>query len=143
MESLVARSLVGTWTLVDWTASVDETVLRPFGGKAEGWLTYTEDGRMWAALQRRDRAALGTGTLAAATAEQRAAAAAGYLSYGGRYTRDGDRVVHHVETSLFPDWIGAVQIRLISWVRDDLVLSTPDERSAGGRTVVNRLRWSR
>jgi hypothetical protein len=56
---------------------------------------------------------------------------------------DGDRVVHHVETSLFPDWIGAVQIRLISWVGDDLVLSTPDETSAGGRTVVNRLRWSR
>ena len=129
--------------MVEWTASVDGTVLRPFGGKAEGWLTYTEDGRMWAALQRRDRPAIGTGTLAAATAEQRAAAAAGYLAYGGRYTMNGDRVLHHVETSLFPDWIGADQIRLISWDGDDLVLSTPEERSAGGRTVVNRLRWRR
>ncbi|MEX0756893.1 MAG: lipocalin-like domain-containing protein, partial [Acidimicrobiia bacterium] len=88
------ESLVGTWRLVDWTASVDDTVTRPFGGRAEGILTYTEDGRMWATLQRQDRALLGSGTLAAATAEQRAVAAAGYLSYAGTYTVDGDRVIH-------------------------------------------------
>lgn len=135
--------LVGNWELVEWTATVDGTVVRPFGGKAEGWLTYTADGRMWAALQRQGRPLLGTGTLAAASAEQRAAAAAGYLAYGGRYTVDGDRVIHHVETSLFPDWIGGDQIRLIGWVDDDLVLSTVPETSVGGRTVVNRLRWRR
>ncbi|MDX1447680.1 MAG: lipocalin-like domain-containing protein [Acidimicrobiia bacterium] len=137
------QSLVGHWVLEEWTATVDGTVVHPFGGRADGFLTYTADGRMWAALQRRDRAPLGTGTLAAASAEQRAAAAAGYLAYGGRYTTDGERVVHHVETSLFPDWIGGDQIRLIDWDGDRLVLSTPPETSTGGRSVVNRLRWRR
>ncbi|HVR32480.1 MAG TPA: lipocalin-like domain-containing protein [Acidimicrobiia bacterium] len=135
--------LVGTWHLVDWTASVNATVIRPFGGRAEGLLTYTDDARMWATLQRRDRPRLGTGTLAAATAEQRGAAAAGFLSYAGRYTVDGDRVTHHVEVSLFPDWVGDQQVRLIGWEQGDLVLSTPPETTTGGRTVVNRLRWRR
>ena len=136
------RELHGTWHLVEWTVTVDDTVTRPFGGKAEGLLTYTPDGRMWATLQRRDRRPLGTGTLAAATAEERAAAAAGYLAYAGRYTLDDGRVTHHVEVSLFPDWVGDDQIRQIGWTEEgDLVLSTPPATTAAGRTVINRLRW--
>jgi hypothetical protein len=136
-------SLVGTWRLVDWTASIDGVEKRPFGGRAEGLLTYTDDGWMWATLQRIGRDPLGTGTLAAATAEQRASAAAGYLSYAGRYTFDGDRVHHHVEVSLFPDWVGDDQERLIDWIDGDLVLSTPPTTSATGREVIQRLRWRR
>ena len=135
--------LVGTWRLVEWTASVDGTVTRPMGGNVDGLLTYTADGRMWATLQRKDREMIHTGTLAAATAAQRAAAAAGFLSYAGRYTVDGGAVVHHVEVSLFPDWVGDEQLRLIDWVDGDLVLSTPPEKTHGGRTIVNRLRWTR
>jgi hypothetical protein len=137
------RSLVGTWRLVDWTASIDGVQTRPFGGRAEGLLTYTEDGWMWATLQRAGRDPLGTGTLAAATAEQRASAAAGFLSYAGRYTVDGDRVRHHVEVSLFPDWVGDDQERLIDWIDGDLVLSTPPATTASGREVIQRLRWRR
>ncbi len=128
---------------MEWTASVDGTTTRPMGGDVEGLLTYTADGRMWATLQRKDREPLGTGTLAAATASQRAAAAAGFLSYAGRYSVDAGAVVHSVEVSLFPDWVGDEQLRLIDWVDGDLVLSTPPERSHGGRTIVNRLRWTR
>lgn len=136
------RELQGTWHLVEWTVTVDDTVTRPFGGQAEGLLTYTDDGRMWATLQRKDRPSLGTGTLAAATAEQRGAAAAGYLAYAGRYTVEDGRVTHHVEVSLFPDWVGDDQMRLIGWTDEgDLVLSTPPEKTAAGRTVINRLRW--
>lgn len=137
------QSLVGNWELVEWTASVDGTVVRPFGGTVDGYLTYTADGRMWAALQKRDRTPLGSGTLAAASAEQRAAAAAGYLSYGGRYTVDGDRVVHFVDTALFPDWIGGEQVREIDWDGEELILATLPETTTGGRTIVNRLRWRR
>lgn len=136
------RELKGTWHLVEWTVTVDDTVTRPFGGQAEGLLTYTDDGRMWATLQRKNRRPLGTGTLAAATAEERAAAAAGYLAYAGRYTLDDGRVTHHVEVSLFPDWVGDDQIRQVGWTDEgDLVLSTLPAKTAAGRTVINRLRW--
>jgi hypothetical protein len=137
------RDLIGTWRLVDWTASVGDTVTKPFRGEADGLLVYAEDGWMFATLQRRDRTPLGTGTLAAGTAEQRAIAAAGYLSYAGTYAVNGDVVTHHVHFSLFPDWVGQDQVRHIAWLGDDLVLETPPEETVGGRLIVNRLRWRR
>ncbi len=139
--------LVGTWRLVEWTVTVgDGPPLHPFGGDPDGLLTYTADGRMWAALMRRNRAALGTRTLAGASPAQRAETAAGYLSYAGTFQADDEGVTHHVEVSLFPDWIGGDQRRLVRWVEAaggvvELELSSPPDTTSDGRVVVNRLRW--
>lgn len=141
--------IVGTWRLVDWTFCVDgDRERRPFGGEADGLLTYTSDGRMWAALMRRGRKAVSATTLSAAPPSERARAAAGYVSYAGRYRLEGEAVVHDVEVSLLPNWVGDAQLRLIRWLpREsggrDLELSTPPEATDGGRTAVNRLRWRR
>jgi hypothetical protein len=87
-----------------------------------------------------------TRTLSAAPADIRAAAAAGYLSYSGTYSMDGDDVLHHIELSLMPNWVGKTERRHIEWVQmddgHDLVLSTPPTKTDGGRTAVNRLRWA-
>lgn len=138
-------ALVGDWELVEWTATVGDSVTRPFGGDVVGRLSYTPGGRMWAMLQRRDRPHLGTTTFAAATEPQRAAASRNFLAYSGRYVvdRSGGTVVHHVDGALFPDWIGGEQVRHIAWEGEELVLSSPPESTSGGRTVVNRLRWRR
>lgn len=135
--------LIGTWKLVDWTAAVGERLTRPFGGDVTGRLTYTADGYMWAALMRRDRPLLLTTTLAGATSTERAAAAAGYLSYTGTYTEYPARVIHHVDLSLMPNWVGAAQERNITWIGEDLELSTDPEIRRSGEEVVNRLRWQR
>ena len=138
------ESLIGTWRLVEWAYFVDdEVVARPFGGNPTGLLTYTEDGRMWATLMRTKRARLGSRTLAGASQEERATAAAGYINYAGTYEVGGDTVDHHVEVSLFPDWVGGVQRRHIEWIDGDLVLSSPPETTAEDRPAVNRLRWRR
>lgn len=108
-----------------------------------GRLTYTADGHMWATLMRRDRTLISATTLAGATAADRAAAAAGYLNYTGTYTESGGRVLHHVELSLMPNWVGADQERNVSWEGDDLVLSTDPEKGRSGEVIVNRLRWRR
>ncbi len=63
--------------------------------------------------------------------------AAGYLAYAGSYTLDGMTVTHHVEMSLFPNWIGTDQVRAIAILENgDLELSTPPEASRSGHTVV-------
>ena len=141
------NDLIGTWRLVDWSFSVDagrET--RPWGGVAVGLLTYTEDGRMWAALMRPDRVASPTETLSGAPADVRASAAAGYLTYAGRYSIRDQEVIHHVEVSLLPNWVGIDEVRIASWLENgdgtrDLVLSTHPTTTGAGRTTVNRLRW--
>lgn len=138
------QSLVGTWRLVEWNAAIGGLPsARPFGGDPVGLLTYTADGRMSATLMRRHRSPLESATLAAATAEQRAAAASGYVAYAGSYEQSGDVVDHHVEVSLFPDWVGGVQRRTISWQDGDLILEATGTTADDGAAVVNRLRWRR
>lgn len=141
--------LIGTWRLVEWTVQIgDAPSQRPFGGDPVGLLTYTPEGRMWATLMRRTRPRLGTHTLAGASPAGRAEAAASYVGYAGTFEADDEAVTHHVEVSLFPDWVGGEQRRLVRWIatergRPDLELSTPPEPTRDGRTVVNRLRWRR
>jgi len=141
------HDLIGSWKLIDWTVEMEGgRVVKPFRGRATGVLTYTDEGRMVASLMRTDRESIGTRSFAEAKALERASAAAGYLSYAGTYEIIGDEVHHHVDLSLFPDWVGGTQIRHIGWITNadgsiDLELSTahePQERSA-----VNRLRWHR
>lgn len=141
------HDLIGSWRLIDWTVEMEgNRVVKPFRGRATGVLTYTDEGRMVASLMKTDREPIGTRSFAEAKALERASAAAGYLSYAGTYEIVGDQVHHHVDLSLFPDWVGGTQVRHIEWLMNDdgsvdLELSTahaPDERSA-----VNRLRWHR
>jgi hypothetical protein len=141
------HNLIGSWKLIDWTVEMQgNRVVKPFRGRATGVLTYTDEGRMVASLMRTDRTPIGTRSFAEAKALERATAAAGYLSYAGTFEIIGDEVHHHVDLSLFPDWVGGTQIRHIEWITNedgtvDLELSTahaPEERSA-----VNRLRWHR
>ena len=82
-------------------------------------------------------------TLAAAPVADRAEAAAGYLAYAGTYEVRGEVVNHHVEVSLFPNWVGGVQQRLISWEDGDLVLRSIGTETRDGKTAVNRLQWRR
>ena len=142
-----SHDLVGTWRLVDWTVTVGERSRRPWRGKATGLLTYTEDGRMWAALMATDRPDVPTKTLSAAPPKIRAATASGFVTYAGSYTVDGDDVVHHVEVSLFPNWVGTDERRHIGWVESDngtdLELTTPPTDTDGGRVAVQRLLWTR
>lgn len=141
------ESLIGTWRLVSWTADVDGHSLRPFGGETTGLISYTEDGRMWGTLMRSDREQLSAPTLAAATEADRARAAAGYLNYAGTYRVEPGRVVHQVEVSLYPNWIGTEQVREMEWEPNpaggqDLILSAAATQP-DGRVVSNRLVWRR
>jgi Lipocalin-like domain len=51
-------------------------------------------------------------------------AAGTYVSYCGRYEFHGDTVVHHVELSLFPNWVGVEQERLVEVRGNRMTLST-------------------
>lgn len=143
----MSREIVGTWKLVEWTASVDGKPMTPFGGETTGLITYTNDGRMWGTLMRVDRPLVDGDTLAAAPESERAAAAAGYLNYAGTYRLEGSTVIHEVEVSLFPNWIGTDQVREVGWAPNahggkDLLLSA-ESTSRKGETVTNRLIWRR
>lgn len=140
-------SLLGTWHLERFVIEHDDgrPDVHPFGEGAFGQLVYAEDGHMSAVLCRADRAPFAAGRLETATradAATKAAAFDSYLSYGGRWTVDGDVVTHHVTHALFPDLVGQAQSRRFVLTDDALALSytlTPPS----GVTRTYRLRWVR
>lgn len=136
--------LVGTWRLVSWEnrGVGDGGVSHPHGEDAVGYIMYGPDGHMSVAISRPDRARFAAGDLLGGSAEERAQAAETYVSYCGRYEFRGETVVHFVELSLFPDWVGAEQERLVEVSGDRLVLGTRP-MVLGGVQRTAHLIWER
>jgi hypothetical protein len=135
--------LVGAWRLISWeNHAADGRVTYPMGTDAVGYLTYTADGRCSVMISRAGRAVFAGNDLLSATAEEKARAVEGFVAYAGRYTFHGDRVVHHVELSLFPNWVGSDQERFVELSEDQLTLSA-NPLLLTGRQHVPHLLWER
>jgi len=135
--------LVGVWRLVWWSArAADGSVTYPFGAQATGQIIYTAGGEMAVQIAAGGRANHPTEDPFGGTEAEQAAAFGSYLAYSGRFAIEEDAVVHLVDQSLFPNWVGSIQRRLASLDGGDLVLATvPME--VGGSMVLNELRWRR
>ena len=77
-----------------------------------------------------------------ATKEEEAQAEETYVSYCGPYDFLGDTVVLHVHMSLFPNWIGADQERLVDLRGERLTLSTRSLLLRGVQQTAH-LTWER
>ena len=135
--------LVGAWQLVSWqNRAADGEVSYPMGTDALGYLLYTTDGRFSVTISRAGRAGFAGNDLLGGATEEKARAAEGFVAYAGRYTFHGDHVVHHVELSLFPNWVGTDQQRFAELSGQRLTLSASPLPLAGKRQVP-RLIWER
>jgi hypothetical protein len=141
--AMSANPLVGTWRLVSFQArDGDGRVTHPFGPDAVGFLTYTADGRMAVQFGRADRPSLAVGDWSAAPAAEVTAAAREFFAYCGTYEVHEDSVVHRVELSLMPNWVGAEQARLVALDGDTVTLTTPPTLLFG-RLQIGTLLWQR
>ena len=140
---MTANPLIGTWRLLSWeNRSVGGEISYPLGKDAVGYIMYGRDGYMSVAIMRPDRAKFAAGDLLGGSARERAQAAVTYVSYCGRYEFRGDTVVHHVELSLFPNWIGVEQERPVEVRGNRLTLST-SPILLGGVQRTAHLIWER
>ena len=129
------NDFIGTWQLksyeVRWAGG---KVTYPWGENLEGRLIYSPDGYMSVAMMPANRPKFEARDLKLGTPEEKVAAADTYISYSGKYEFDGDRVIHHVEICLFPNWVGNDQVRIFDLDGDTLTLKTiPDPRDEKGR----------
>jgi len=138
--AVVSGEVVGNWRLVSYE-TIDGTGRRgtPYGA-AVGRLTYDERGNMSGQVMRPNRARVERGE---GSAQQVRAAYIGYIAYFGTYhvSADGTRVVHHVEGSLNPAWVGGDQVRAMRFDGHRLILST--EVAKGRQMVTHTLTWER
>jgi hypothetical protein len=134
---------VGTWRLVSciWTDTAG-AVTYPYGRSPVGYLIYTADGYMAVNFMSANRRRFASDRFPEAAAEEERGARKTYQAYSGRYeVRDG-RMIHHVEVSLFPNWVGRDQERFYELDGDRLRLST-EPLPFGSSYQVAHLEWQR
>ncbi|MGA9103351.1 lipocalin-like domain-containing protein [Aeromicrobium sp.] len=142
--SNIRSLLLGTWRLTSFeTRHGDDPPTYPFGEDADGVLTYTDDGHMWAAVWRRDRPLFAIADQQAGTPDEYSAAVKTYIQYVGRFEYDDQNrsVTHHIEQSIFPNWNGSDQVRFVNIAGDHLELTTPPVEFGG--LVIGSLAWRR
>lgn len=147
-----ATDFVGTWRLLDYSfIHEDGVVEHPWGSEVRGYLLYSAEGYMsgnlgaaqdWPSRRARLKSALMAHDGAGALRLARRSGHREYIAYTGRYTVDGDTITHHVEASLFPNWVGRPELRYYKFEGDTLTLRTGPVRS-GKHTVIAQLVWER
>ncbi|NEO13878.1 MULTISPECIES: lipocalin-like domain-containing protein [unclassified Moorena] len=156
--SIVSKdAFVGTWKLAE-LKSVDkeQKISYPYGKNPVGHIIYTKEGYMSASIMMSNRLNLGlsmeeiqnlrnvsklqliTNILKYIKVTFRYfMAARNYISYSGKYEIRDNKVIHHVEVSLIPDWTGIDLERNFELSEDILVLTA----SSVGNTFY--LTWQR
>src|SRR5215469_17544278 len=135
---------IGTWRLVSFETRTDDgTVSYPYGPDARGYILYGADGFMAVVIQSGKRERFAHNDYRSGTPEELGAAGERFISYSGPFEVVGDdMVLHHVEVSFFPNWIGTAQRRLFHFDGNRLTLSTRSMQVAG-RVLTSHLLWER
>jgi len=97
---------------------------------------------MGVSFMKEGRTAFASGDIRGGTVDEKIEAFNGYISYSGRFEVKGDKVIHVIEVSLFPNWIGESQERFYSFDEDTLTLSTPLQL-VGGMMLSSHLVWEK
>lgn len=138
--------LTGTWKLVSWKIDLGDGKLAdsPYGASPAGWIMYHPDGHVCVMVARADRPKFVANSALGGTPEEIKAAFEGYAGYCGAYEVNTQErtVVHRLEHSWFPNWIGTQQKRFFEVSGNRVTLSTPPITGFGG-TQVHRLVWER
>ena len=120
--------ITGTWKLKSFESrSKDGDVFYPFGENPKGFLMYDKSGYMSGMISRADRPNLSVKNEINMDESEKTSISEGFIGYSGKYEILDDKIIHHVEMSFIPNWIGKPLDRFYSFENDDLVLTTPPE----------------
>jgi hypothetical protein len=135
--------IIGRWDIISWEQHYDDgRVIRPMGDQLEGFILYSSDGTMACFIARANRPRFPSGLQWDGTQAEKAHAYEGIMSYGGRFTLQANQVEHQVDVSLFPNWVGGIQKRLVTLNADELSISARLEvGTSEARTAL--LQWRR
>ena len=140
------QQLAGTWKLVSWKIDRGDGQLAdsPYGANPSGWIMYHPDGHVCVTVMRTDRPKFAANSALGGTPEEIKAAFEGYAGYCGTYQVNARErsVIHRLDLSWFPNWIGTEQKRFFEISENRVTLSTPPITGFGG-TQVHRLVWER
>lgn len=137
--------LVGTWHLVSYKEYVaDGTVVDVWGAHPRGRLMYDAGGRMALQQTASEQLSFASGDLLRGTDGEVRDAFERYRAWFGSYTVDtaAGVIVHHIDGSLYPNYVGSDQRRSFIVASDRLTTRAPSV-VRGGRTSTFEMVWER
>lgn len=135
--------IVGTYRVaVMEYYSEDGDVGRPYGDAPLGFAFYSAEGYTSTILSRPDRAPFVAGDIMSGTDDEKLAAFATAGAFSGRWELAGDTILHHLECTTFPNWVGTTQVRPFEVDEDSLTLYPP-KMLMNGRTRSAMVRLDR
>ena len=140
----LSDEFVGAWKLISFERRTTAgEVTYPMGQNPVGRITYDALGRMSAQIMRPDRPKYKAASPAGMSAQEKVSAFDGFIAYYGTFSvSETERVViHHVEASLYPNWVGSDQRRFYEFSGDQLILRAVN--GSGGPGTESRLVWER
>jgi hypothetical protein len=147
MANTLRDRLIGAWKLVSYIEKpVDGSApFYPMSEKPMGIIMYTPDGYMSAQLMHPGRNNFASGDWFDGTDEEYKQEASSYIAYSGPFHVDEEKqtLTHSMLVSLFPNWTGQTQPRVVKTEGDLLYLSTAAPIVSGGKTVNSFLTWQR
>jgi Lipocalin-like domain len=144
MKEFIKDKIIGTWKLVSWTFKNEQgETIHYLGEGATGILMYDSHGNMNAQLMKGERHHFASDAINGGSKEETYNAFNSYLAYWGKYYEDEPgAVVHIVEGSLFPNWLGNKEVRYGEIHGDKLILHTPPIPT-GSTEIVFYITWKR
>jgi hypothetical protein len=140
---MASESFVGIWRLVSYELRrADGRVTYPMGKDATGYIMYNDIGYMSVVIMAAGRPKFSAEVAQAGTDTEKVRAFDTYLSYCGKYEVKGSKVIHHVEISFYPNWVGTDLERTFEFESDRLTLSAPTSSRSGAQYTA-RLVWQR
>ena len=147
MAAGLRDQLIGAWKLISYEERpVDGSPsFYPMSEKPMGIIMYTPDGFMSAQLMKPDRKPFASGDWFKGTDEEYKQEASTYIAYSGPFHVDEEQktLTHSMFVSLFPNWLGQTQPRVVRIEGDDLYLSTATPIHSQGKIVKSPLHWKR
>jgi len=147
MAKALREQLIGAWKLVSYEERhVDGSPsFYPMSEQPMGIIMYTPDGYMSAQLSKPDRKPFASGDWFKGTADDYKQEASTYIAYTGEFHVDeaAQKLTHSMFISLFPNWIGQTQPRVVKIEGDYLYLHTASPIESGGKKVNSYLKWKR
>lgn len=147
MANSLRESLIGAWKLVSYVEHPADgsTPFYPMSEHPQGIIMYTPDGYMSAQLMHPDRKNFASGDWFVGTDAEYKEEASTDIAYTGPFHVDEENgtLTHTMFISLFPNWTGQTQPRVVKIEGDLLHLSTATPIRSAGKTVNSYLTWKR
>ena len=140
---MTPTNIIGTWHLESWhNHHSDGTVDYPFGPDAIGVICYTDEGFVHVHIMANNRDNFEQNDPFKASIAEDSAAMKTHISYSGTYVCEADKIIHSVDISSCPNWVGTQQFRNAKMIGKTLELSV-DGAQFQGNTVTAKLIWRR